>query len=65
MDPKLWKLLSILLAIMLLFASLILFYVGMAFIDFKPSQQNITYSCDASYYCYVVEPHPTTNTRQA
>lgn len=39
MDPKLWKLLSILLAIMLLFASLILFYV--------------------------VEPQPTTNTRQA
>lgn len=26
---------------------------------------SITYSCDASYYCYVVEPHPTTNTRQA
>lgn len=65
MNPKLWKLLSILLAIMLLFASLTLFYVGMAFIDFTPTQQNITYSCDASYYCYVVEPQPTTNTRQA
>lgn len=50
---------------MLPFASLILFYVGMAFIDFKPIQQNITYSCDASYYYYVVEPHPTTNARQA
>ncbi len=50
---------------MLLFASLILFYVGMAFIDFTPTQQNITYSCDASYCCYVVEPKPTTNTRQA
>lgn len=46
MDLKLWKLLSILLAIMLLFASLILFYVGMAFIDFKSTQWNITYSCD-------------------
>lgn len=65
MHPNFWKLLVTLLAIMLLFASLILFYVGMAFIGFKPSQQNITYSCDASYYCYVVEPHPTTNTRQA
>lgn len=50
MNQNLWKMLSVLLAIMLLFASLILFYVGMAFIDFKPSQQNITYSCDASYY---------------
>lgn len=48
MNQNLWKMLSVLLAIMLLFASLILFYVGMAFIDFKPSQQNITYSCDAS-----------------
>lgn len=56
MNPNFWKLLVALLAIMLLFASLI---------DFTPSQQNITYSCDASYYCYVVEPHPTTNTRQA
>lgn len=65
MNQKLWKLLSILLAIMLLFVSLILFYVGMAFIDFKPSQQNITYSCDASYSCYIMEPQPTTNTRQA
>lgn len=65
MNPNLWKLLAILLASMLLFASLIMFHVGMAFIDSKPSQQNITYSCDASYYCYVVEPQPTTNTRQA
>lgn len=65
MHPNLWKLLVTLLASILLFESLILFYVGMAFIDFKPSQQNITYSCDASYYCYVVEPQPTTNTRQA
>lgn len=65
MNPNLWKLLAGLLASMLLFTSLILFYVGIAFIDFTPSQQNITYSCDASYYCYVVEPQPTTNTRQA
>ena len=43
MHPNLWKLLVTLLAIMLLFASLILFYVGMAFIDFKPTKQNITY----------------------
>lgn len=65
MHQNFWKLLVTLLAIMLLFASLILFYVGLAFIDFTPTKQNITYSCDASYYCYVVEPHPTTNTRQA
>ena len=45
MNPNLWKLLAILLASMLLFTSLILFYV-----DVTPSQQNITYSCDASYY---------------
>lgn len=60
MNPNLWKLLAILLAGMLLFTSLILFHV-----DVTPSQQNITYSCDASYYCYIVEPQPTTNTRQA
>ena len=60
MNPNLWKLLAILLVSMLLFTSLILFYV-----DATPSQQNITYSCDASYYCYIVEPQPTTNTRQA
>lgn len=65
MNQNFWKLLAALLASMLLFASLILFYVGMAFIDVTPTQQNITYSCDASYYCYVVEPQPTTNTRQA
>lgn len=65
MNPNLWKMLAALLAGMLLFTSLILFHVGMAFINVKPSQQNITYSCDASYYCYVVEPQPTTNTRQA
>lgn len=60
MNPNLWKLLAILLASMLLFTSLIPFHV-----DATPSQQNITYSCDASYYCYIVEPQPTTNTRQA
>lgn len=64
MNPQLWKFLAALIACMAVFTTVIMFYVAMM-VDSKPSQQSVTYSCDASYYCYVVEPQPDTNTRQA